>query len=270
MIVPSIKSKIYTFVKAAYAARGYYSTRLFGRRMRLDPARMEFWRATRRGFWEPETIALLTRVLRPHDVYLDAGAWIGPTVLCAAPRCTTVYCIEPDRYAYESLLMNIRLNGLNNVVPFHLALSDRDGMARMASTGTLGDTMTSLLARQEGKQVLTVPCLSWSSFLDCFHPEVITVMKIDIEGAEFMLLPAMREYLSRNKPVLYLSTHAPFFRMDERRKKLQTLADILSLYDGCLTSDMKHASPDALFSEDVMDGYPALLFYDTATRPDLP
>ncbi|MBL0174116.1 MAG: FkbM family methyltransferase [Ignavibacteria bacterium] len=181
-----------------------------------------------------------------------------------------MYCIEPDRYAYESLLMNIRLNALNNVVPFHLALSDRDGLIRMASTGSLGDTMTSLLASQEGKQVLTVPCLSWGSFLECFAPEPITFMKIDIEGAESSCCsPAMKEYLVRNKPVLYLSTHAPFFSVEERRARLQSLRDILALYDGCLTSDMKHASTDVLFSRDVMDGYPALLFYDKATRPDL-
>ena len=264
-----IKARIYQIVKAAYAAHGHYSTQLFGRPMRLDPEFMEFWRSLRRGLWEPETIALLDKVLLPDDVYCDVGAWIGPTVLCAATKCKTVYCFEPDRFAYESLLKNIRLNAMTNIVPFHIALSDSDGLVEMASRGNLGDTMTSLLADKSGKQTITVPCISWSTFLTTFQPHVIDVLKIDTEGAEFMLLPAMREYLAEHRPALYLSTHAPFLPAETRLQHLQQLMEILRVYDRCMTSHLVPATHDVLTSQEALEGYPAYLFFDSAKRPDL-
>jgi FkbM family methyltransferase len=264
-----IKARIYKLVKAAYAAHGHYYARLFGRRMRLDSDYMEFWRSLRRGLWEPETITLLDKVLRPDDVYCDVGAWIGPTVLCAATKCKAVYCFEPDRFAYESLLKNIRLNAMTNVVPFHVALSDSDGLVDMASRGNLGDTMTSLLADKTGKQIITVPCISWDTFLATFRPPVMDVLKIDTEGAEFMLIPAMSEYLAEHRPVLYLSTHAPFLTEETRLLRLQQLIEVLRVYDRCATANLVPATHDVLLSQETLEAYPAYLFFDSKKRPDL-
>ena len=65
----------------------------------------------------------------------------------------------------------------------------------------------------------------------------IAFAKMDIEGAEFSVLPALVPWLREHRPVLYLSTHAPFLPEDERATALAQLADALSFYNS--------ATPDA-------------------------
>jgi hypothetical protein len=65
------------------------------------------------------------------------------------------------------------------------------------------------------------------SELGCAPPDF---MKIDIEGGEFELLPALRSHLERWKPIVYLSLHAPFLPAEEREERLGRLARALDFY----------------------------------------
>ena len=67
------------------------------------------------GNWEEETFKIFDLYKNPNKIYLDIGAWIGPTVLYNAQKFKNIYCFEPDPVAYENLKNNITINNYNNI-----------------------------------------------------------------------------------------------------------------------------------------------------------
>lgn len=224
------------FREAVARLRGWYPVRMGATSFHCDPDHISFWDKVNSDGWEPQTFVILDRLLKPDTVYCDIGAWIGPTVLYAARRCAKVYCLEPDRVAFMYLLQNIKLNKLKNVLPCNLALSVRDEICGMASPrGKRGDSMTSLLT-PDGAGAMEVICLGWQSWFDLINAPVFNVIKMDIEGGEFGLLPTMREYLATHTPAVYLSLHPHLLPEKERFEAMAIVAEVFTPYDRCLDS----------------------------------
>ncbi len=215
--------------KMFYRARGYYAGTLNGEPFRLDPYHSKFWRKAAAGQWEPETFAVLDKYLSPDSDYLDIGAWIGPTVLYAARRARHVWCFEPDPTAFRHLAWNLDLNDIRNVSAFGVALSDRFGVARMASVrGEPGDSTSSLLHDgAHGNDTLTV---AWDQFEAVNDLSGVSLVKMDIEGAEFFVLPTLLPWLRKERPALYLSLHSPLLSEEDRHRRTSELLESLSFY----------------------------------------
>ena len=236
-------------MQARCRMRGYYPVTIGNSSFRGDPEHIPFWKKVSAGYWEQQTFAVLKRLLTEESMYCDIGAWIGPTVLYAAQRCRKVYCLEPDRVAYQYLLRNIQLNGLENTLPFHLALSAENGLRRMSSPrGKRGDSMTSLI-RPDGKQAQEVLCLRWQQWLELVGKPRFDTIKMDIEGGEFALLPTMKEYLAENTPNLFLSVHPHLLPEAERFEEMCRLTEILSVYGACYDRGGKRLAQHSLLDE---------------------
>lgn len=232
---------------------GYYPIEIDGLKFRCNPENIVFWSSVNRRAWEPETFTILANFLKPEFTYFDLGAWIGPTVLYAAQKCRKVFCFEPDLIAYECLLKNIRLNNIRNVVPFNLALSNHNGIFKMASFGgKFGDSTTSLL-QGDAVDAMDAPCLSWNSIVDLFDIKRIDFMKMDIEGGEFTILPHMKDYLIENNTTLYLSTHQFLFDNDTASRKIEIIKDIISMYKKCYDGKMNEIKTNHLNSNEFLD-----------------
>jgi len=214
-----------------YLIQGYQQVSCGDFTFRCDPYHSGFWNSFQSQLWEPETLSILRHFLNPGSVYYDIGAWIGPTVLYASRLSGNILAFEPDPFAFRFLVENVTKNDLTNVRLFNLAVAGTERAASLHSFGTsLGDSMSSLLAEaspSSGWQVTTVMMDTLITQLSCSIPHFI---KIDIEGGEFELVPALRAHLERWRPVVYLSIHAPFLPADERQKKLQQLAESLDFY----------------------------------------
>lgn len=182
---------------AWYRLHGGVPVRVANQRYLCDAANLQFWDKVNAGRWEPKTFAVLDRLVTAETVYCDIGAWIGPTVLYAARNCRKVYCLEPDRVAYKHLLDNIQMNRLENVLPFNMALAEKDGLRRMASPrGKRGDSMTSLLLPQ-GTHGMDVLCLTWQNWFALVGKPSFGLIKMDIEGGNSLFcLPCV--HISNN------------------------------------------------------------------------
>lgn len=247
--------------KMFYRARGYYAGSLNGMPFRLDPYHSKFWHKASAGAWEPETFTVLDAHLDGDHDYLDIGAWIGPTVLYGARRARRVYCFEPDPVAFRYLAWNLELNALSNVSAFSVALSQHVGLARMASFGgEAGDSMTSLL--NDGAHGSDVVTLGWQDFSKSADLSRVSLVKMDIEGAEFDVLPQLIPWLKEHRPALYLSTHAPFLSEAERKTRMLALADQLSFYKSCYADNSQESSFDSLLDNRALTQFPTFLFKD--------
>jgi FkbM family methyltransferase len=226
-----------------HIARGYLEVRLGESTFRCDPSNIGFWTAAEAGQWEPELFAVLRHFLTPASVCYDIGAWIGPATLYAARHCRVVYAFEPDPLACAVLLRNITKNELGNTRAFNVAVAAADGPGVISSFGDgLGDSMSSLLesARRNGFQcpVTTVTLNTVVARLSCEPP---TFIKMDIEGGEFDLLPAIRNDLERWRPILFLSLHACYLPREDREAKLSALTRSLDFYESALVNDKPYS-----------------------------
>lgn len=246
--------------KAFYRMRGYYDGHLGGEPFRLDPYHSKFWRKASAGHWEPETFAVLDRYLRPDADYLDIGAWIGPTVLYGARKARRVWCFEPDPVAFRHLAWNLELNNLRNVSAFSVALSDGLGITRMASMdGEAGDSTTSLLTSDtaHGHDVVT---LGWDQFSSAVDLSGVSLVKMDIEGAEYAVLPHLIPWLQQQRPALFLSTHAPFLDEDTRADRMTALFEALSFYPHCEDEKGNRVDAGCVSQPGYLERFPTFLF----------
>jgi FkbM family methyltransferase len=231
-----------------HRVRGYHPARIGGERFRTDPDHIGFWRDVSRGRWEPATFRFLERSLGPDSVFADVGAWIGPTTLFAARRSRLVYGFEPDHDAYRYFLWNLRLNALANVVPMNAALGAETGMRRLyGAGGRLGTSQSSLLAAAD-QPSMPVLSIAWRDWLEIAKPGRIDCIKMDIEGGEFELLPAMRAQLEAERPALHLSLHAGRLPERERKERLAEVLDPLRVYPSWRNEAGEPVTPEALAS----------------------
>ncbi|WP_124981167.1 FkbM family methyltransferase [Nonlabens xiamenensis] len=248
--------------KLLYRFKGYYPAKLLDQRFKVGLDHIGFWKVASRGQWEPETLRILDQHLDANSLFLDIGAWIGPTVLYAARKCKEVICFEPDPIAFQELRKNIRLNNFSNVQPFQAAVSDQNQISRMSSLNAhLGDSMTSLLADPKTqKQGFDALVLSWHTIEELLvnkHPQMI---KIDVEGSEFALIPAMATYLKKFQPTLLLSIHPELIADELRQQKIQELIGLLEHYPHCFNEKMEEIQISSLADPKYLNGYPAFLF----------
>lgn len=189
-----------------------------------DAHELSFWMAFRDG-WETDTLAAIARFLPQGGVYLDVGAWIGPTLLFAAARAREAHGFEPDPSAYARLRRNLALNP---------ALAARTRIKRaalwtcdttLAFAATVpGDSTTSALLRPGEEGTIAAPAF------DAAGPVIAPLLaradfvKMDVEGAEFELVPHIAGLLAMRKPALHLSFHAHRLAKDESWRARQLAA----------------------------------------------
>lgn len=225
--------------KAYYRALGYYPMSINGMKLKMDPYHISWWKDIAQAGWEPHTYTMMSKFLNVDSIYCDVGAHIGSTVVYGARICKHVICFEPDPVAYRYLQWNIELNHLSNVSAFNVALADSFAVRQIASrVGQLGNSTTSLLHVKNTNNGTDVLTLTWDGFIDIAGIGKIDLIKIDIEGGEFELLPTLKDYLYLYKPIVYLSTHAPFLKENLRKEKMQQIVEAMAIYKKCLNENL--------------------------------
>jgi len=245
-----------------YRVRGFYPVDIAGRRFRVHPDDRRFWRKLAHGKWEPHTFKILAKFLRPRTVYLDIGAWIGPTILFAAAHDAEVYCFEPDGVAYRQLLSNLQLNSMDNVHPFHAAVFTYDGVVNIGNAEEFGNSESRISPNKQFALSARVPCVKIETAMQLWQLDTVDMIKIDIEGAEFELLPAMATCLKKQKPVVYLSIHAPFFDASVRPQLMQNIISLAQQYRYSLDRDLQPLKPQELLSSRYTDKFAELVLTD--------
>ena len=173
-----------------------------------DGHELAFWKAYSEG-WERDTLAAIAAFLPIGGVHLDIGAWIGPTLLFAAARAREAHGFEPDPAAYAKLRRNVSLNP--DLAPRirikRAALWTRDTDLSFAVAAP-GDSTTSAMLKPGEGAALQAPAF------DARGPAIAPLfaradfVKMDVEGAEFDLIPHVAPLLAPRRPALHLSFHA--------------------------------------------------------------
>jgi FkbM family methyltransferase len=183
------------------------------------PLYPQFWELTSNSGWEPETFVLLDWLLDAGVTYVDCGAWIGPTVLFAAAKGAAVTAFECDPQSIRDLRKNLDLNPelARNVVLHELALSDRDQTISMYahrpgdSMSTIRDVSADTSGLWTHAQTFSVEGVDVRRVFDSagWLADPSALIKIDIEGGEYLVLAALRDRIQEAVCSFYVSFH-PF------------------------------------------------------------
>jgi FkbM family methyltransferase len=177
-----------------------------------DEQEAQFWSWFESPSWEPDTVEAIRLYVGEETACVDVGAWIGDTVLLAASRARSLVAFEPDPVARAALERNLELNPAVDFVTVRgEALSDRNGYAYLRFGDREGDSLTRLAAiRPPGNDDATpVTLLDVRSFLaeQRFQAGDEVFFKLDVEGSEYEIVPAMRKFIAEVRPHLQVSFH---------------------------------------------------------------
>ncbi len=155
----------------------------------------------RQGRYEPEVCALFRRLLRPGMNVLDLGANIGFFTLLAASLVGPsghVQAVEPNPANARLLEASRRANSFGQVSILQVAAGREHGLLVLhtaysnGTTAGLPDSVAAVLNAQ------TVPALRLDDVLPASRP--INLVKIDVEGAEYLALCGCEAMLRRDRP----------------------------------------------------------------------
>ena len=121
---------------------------------------------------------------------VDIGAGIGDFAILVAkehPSCR-VYAFEPFPESFCLLQENLRLNMVDNVMAFQVAVGSKTGKMLLATIGEAVQHTTTPCAAPAGTTVIEVQGLSLDELFQSNGIERCDFLKMDCEGCEFEVL----------------------------------------------------------------------------------
>jgi FkbM family methyltransferase len=164
-----------------------------------------------RGHHSASVAKVLKQHLRSHMTFVDVGANLGELTLLAAKRLVNgrVLAFEPDPQVFLQLSRNISINHLSGVEAFNFGLFDKTGSLplyrkRDINFGTINEGVPSLFSTGNDPQEVKVPLRRFDDVARESGLERLDVMKIDVEGAEMMVLRGAECFIKRYRPILII------------------------------------------------------------------
>lgn len=173
---------------------------LGGARIRRDGSAMSLALAADCCTYD-DAIALLSKLIKPNDNVVDVGANIG-VYSCTMARLNgplgRVWAIEPTPHTFDRLHANVLLNNTGRILCINAAAGDQWGSVNIRRHND-DDSQNSITnsAAPSATRVVQAPL----DELICL-PEEIDLLKIDVEGAELLVLQGASQALQRTRHIL--------------------------------------------------------------------
>jgi len=181
-------------------------------RLRLGEIELEFdlsnrvMRTMYFGIYEKDLLGYMRTLLRPGDTFIDVGANIGYLSAYArelvGPK-GAVHSFEPVPAYGDALANAVRSAGVANVRVVGQALGDREGTVPIKISGkeNIGwnTIVPGLMKERAGIQTLEVPVTTLARYLDDHDIADVRLIKIDVEGAELLVLRGLAPWLAQGR-----------------------------------------------------------------------
>jgi len=160
--------------------------------------------------WDPLLTDLVRKTLGPQAIFIDVGANAGYFTLIAA-ACVgdsgRVLSIEPNPSIADQLRVNVERSRLSNIIIEQTACSDSVETSietlYIPDESSLGKASLSK-SNAGSEESVKVRSATLDQLILDHALEKVTLVKIDVEGAELMVLRGMTETLSQLRPIIVL------------------------------------------------------------------
>jgi FkbM family methyltransferase len=169
------------------------------------------------GEYEGSNLKFLRSVCKPGSTFIDIGANIGWFTLAAAQNAGptgAVYAFEPAPAIFRRLSQNVALNqnaSCGSITLINKAVADCEGEVPFyeSTDGNSGLSSMRDIGSPSNERVM-VPVTVLDAMLGSLPS--VTLIKMDIEGAEMKALRGMRALIERDHPVLVIELTDEFLR----------------------------------------------------------
>ena len=173
-------------------------------------------------------IGFILRHIKPGQRIVDVGANIGFfTLLCARQVGPTgqVWAFEPGPQSYALLSTNVSINGYNNVVVENSAVADSSGRVDLfvCRAGESDNRIAGTLLDYEQRDRINVRCVALDDYCAKIDAPV-DFIKIDVQGAETLVLRGMENMLRRQRPIISFEYTPHSVKIDEQCHQAELLA----------------------------------------------
>ncbi len=151
------------------------------------------------GIYEREITRLVLSIpFEDGDIFIDIGAnigWYSLIVDKLVDKEVKVFSFEPEPFNYELLLKNMDLNQARNIKPVRKAIGDREGEVNLYIYPDKNRGRHSALPIYN-YGFIKVPLTTLDSFVRSEGINRVKLIKIDVEGFEYMVLKGAIRTLS--------------------------------------------------------------------------
>ena len=187
--------------------------------------------------WELDVIQAFVDRIEDNDVILDIGSNSGTFSLAAKYYPTTQWhSFEPDPFNFSLLEENLKLNGIENVISYEDALSDKVGedILKICPSHHGLNTLGKNLERFSQNDSIDHP-VKTNTIDNLFLDTKIDLIKMDTEGSEYDIIVGGKETIKKYKPIILLEYNAG--NMSQCGHNIQQLNDLFNEinYTPCLT-----------------------------------
>lgn len=150
------------------------------------------------GRYEPHDSACLARLIRPDDICFDVGANTGhyTMLMAGAAARGQVHAFEPTRLNWHLLSGGILLNGYGHARAVNCALGDRDGEVDFSEAVDGAYSSLRAVGRKAQSRIVRTTMRSLDSYVHSEGLARVDVLKVDVEGAEGLVLEGARRLLA--------------------------------------------------------------------------
>lgn len=163
------------------------------------------------GTYELDFVQSLAAAIRPGDVCFDVGGWHGfcGGVMALNGASKTVI-FEPMPPNCERICKLIQLNPKLNIQLFQGAAGEMNGRAafHVLDADSMGKLDSSSFQKEVAGKTIDVELVSLDTWCNANSVAFPNVMKIDVEGAELMVLRGAINILKTTKPTLFIEAHS--------------------------------------------------------------
>lgn len=222
----------------------------------LDPADFAIGpHLSRSGNYEPEVLSALRGHLAPGDTFVDVGASFGYFSTQIGRHLGpggTVIAFEPGPQNQSLLLLNLHANDIGGAEVHQLALSDEAGLFAYSRSGANG-----VVSRFGGDpRELSNHDLVRVSTLDAeLAGRPVSTIKIDVEGAEGLVLKGASATLRSSMPTVVFEFSPPALESVSKMGGLEVLGLLNRLGYSIDVVEGVEAQPVAKSGDEVMDRY---------------
>lgn len=147
--------------------------------------------------YERKELDLLCSLANPGETVLDIGAQIGIHTLhlskSVGPK-GQVIAVEPDPDNLKLLKDNVIMNDCENVTILPMAFGDKKDEVKLYQNNINRGELSLIDLNQTG-QYVNVPMFRGEDILDSLSIQVVSLVKIDVEGYESFVLKGLGRYM---------------------------------------------------------------------------
>lgn len=140
------------------------------------------------------------QAMKPGDIAVDIGAYVGDTCHIFHDKGAEVWAFEPYPDAFEALRINCPW-------AHKLCVAVGDGRCMFAS-GAFGED-----DGNHGSRMVAAGGRTPSLRIDDLNLPKVTLCKIDVEGAEVMVLDGIKQTITRCKPIILIECYNKLLAM---------------------------------------------------------